>query len=275
MELWFTERQTRHVGLSLQVRSVLHQERTPYQELAVVDTPAYGRVLLLDGMVQTTEGDEFFYHEMLVHVGLFTHPNPRKVAVIGGGDGGAVREALKHPEVEEVTLVEIDERVVAAARTYLPALSGALADPRVRIVFEDGIRHVAEHPGAYDCVLVDSTEPVGAAVGLFSESFYRSAAAALREDGVFVAQTESPLFNADLIRQAFGGVRASFPLARLYLCHVPTYPSGMWSFTLGSKGPDPLQASEERMRAVQTRYFRPALQKAAFELPAFVQELVA
>lgn len=274
MQLWFTEEQTEDVRLSLRVRNTLHSETTPYQKLDVVETDRFGRMLVLDGMVQTTERDEFVYHEMIAHIGMVTHPAPRHVAVVGGGDGGAVREILKHPGVERVTLIEIDERVVAASRQYLPSIGGCLDDPRVELRFEDGVAHIARTKDAYDVVIIDSTEPVGAAIGLFTAEFYGNVAKALRNDGLIVAQTESPFFNAELLRSAHRALAATFPVTRTYLAAIPTYPSGLWSFTIGSKVYDPLQADASILDRIPTRYVTPEIAKSAFVLPRFVQELV-
>jgi len=273
VELWFTEKQTAGVGITCKVRRTLHAERTPFQSLDVLETEEFGRMLVLDGMVQTTERDEFVYHEMIAHVAMQTHPHPETVAVIGGGDGGAVREVLKYKSVKKVRLVEIDERVVEASRRYFPTLSRGLDDPRVECVFADGIQHVKEHPHTYDVILVDSTEPVGPAIGLFEQSFYKSVFDSLTEHGVMVAQTESPFFNGDILKRAFGAVRATFPTSRLYLASIPTYPSGLWSFTLGSKGRDPLDV-EVSLDGIETSYYTEGVHKSAFELPRFVQELI-
>ncbi|NMB16073.1 MAG: polyamine aminopropyltransferase [Firmicutes bacterium] len=274
MELWYTEKQTENMGLSLKVRNVLHRETTPYQELAVLDTLQYGRMLVLDGMVQTTEKDEYVYHEMITHVALYTHPNPRRAAVIGGGDGGAVREILKHPSIEKVVLAEIDAGVIEAARSYLPNISSALDDPRVEIMVGDGIAHIKAWRNAYDIVIIDSTEPVGAAVGLFSQDFYRSIDEALTEDGILVAQTESPYVNASLIEQSFRYIQGVFPISRLYLTCVPTYPTGLWSFSLGSKKHDPLQVDFGARQMVPTVYYNSDVHRAAFALPNFVRRLI-
>lgn len=274
MNLWFTEEQTAHVRLGVRVKEVLHSEDTPFQKLAVIDTEQFGRVLLLDDMFQTTERDEFVYHEMIAHIAMVTHPSPRRVAVIGGGDGGAVREILKHPEVESVTLIEIDERVVEASRRFLPSISSALDDVRVTVLAEDGIVHIRQTKAAYDVVLVDSTEPVGAAVGLFTAEFYENVAAALTDDGVMVAQTESPFFNAELLRNAHLALKRVFPITKTYLASVPTYPSGLWSFTLGSKVYDPLTADVRRLERIETKYITPELFRSAFVLPRFVQTLL-
>jgi spermidine synthase len=274
MELWYTEKQTQNLGITCKVDRTLHVERSQYQDIALIETKQFGRMLVLDGTVQTTIEDEFIYHEMIAHVPLLTHPDPKKVAVIGGGDGGAIREILKHPGVEEVYLVEIDSRVVEVSKKYLPEISGALDDSRVQVRIEDGIEFIGKNKGAFDVVLVDSTDPVGPAVGLFVQEFYRSIYQSLRNDGVFVAQTESPFFNKDLISNVFRDVSSIFPIARLYLCSIPTYPSGLWSFTMGSKVYDPMKVSEDRIAVLDTKYYCSAIHKAAFALPPFVRQLV-
>ena len=272
--IWFSELQTPDLAISVRLNQTLHHEKTPYQELAVVDTEAYGRMLLLDNIIQTTVKDEFFYHEMITHVPLNTHPNPRTALVIGGGDGGVVREIVKHPSIEKVTLVEIDARVVANAREYLPEIACGLDDARVEIRFEDGIEHVRQRENTYDVIIVDSTDPIGPAVGLFSAEFYRNVYRALKADGVFVAQTESPIFNSRLIRRIQRDLKEIFPIARLYLTTVPTYPGGLWAFSLGSKKYDPLEVDWRQAPQVATRYYTPAIHQAAFSLPPFVQEFL-
>ncbi|APC09022.1 polyamine aminopropyltransferase [Neomoorella thermoacetica] len=272
--IWFSELQTPDLAISVRLNQTLHHEKTPYQELAVVDTEAYGRMLLLDNIIQTTVKDEFFYHEMIAHVPLNTHPNPRTALVIGGGDGGVVREIVKHPSIEKVTLVEIDARVVANAREYLPEIACGLDDARVEIRFEDGIEHVRQRENTYDVIIVDSTDPIGPAVGLFSAEFYRNVYRALKADGVFVAQTESPIFNSRLIRRIQRDLKEIFPIARLYLTTVPTYPGGLWAFSLGSKKYDPLEVDWRQAPQVATRYYTPAIHQAAFSLPPFVQEFL-
>lgn len=272
--VWVTEEQTPALKISCLVKDILYNDQSPYQTVAVVETVEFGRMLLLDSVIQTTEKDEFTYHEMLAHVALNTHPNPRTVLVVGGGDGGTVREVLKHPSVERVVLAEIDEKVVEASKRFLPTLSAGFSDPRVDIQIGDGIAHVRNHPNTYDVILVDSTDPVGPAVGLFSAEFYRDAYRALTSEGILVAQTESPFYNGDLIRSVNRAMRESFPLVRLYLGNVFSYPGSLWSYTLGSKGPDPLQVREPKP-IEGARYYSPEVHHAAFVLPPFVQELVA
>ena len=274
MELWYTEKQTENVGITCKVSHSLHTEKTEFQDMAVIETLQFGRMLVLDGMVQTCIKDEFVYHEMITHVPLNTHANPKNVLVIGGGDGGAIREIVKHPAVEKATLVEIDRRVVEVSKEYLPEISCGLDNPKVTVIYDDGIKHVRENPDTYDVILVDSTEPVGPAVELFSGSFYSSIFTALKEDGLFVAQTESPFYNADLITNCYREISGVFPLTKLYLASIPTYPSGLWSFTMGSKKYDPENLDVSLVPDYPTRYYSPRVHRGAFMLPRLVEELV-
>lgn len=273
MELWFTEHQTKSFGITAKVKQSLHTEKTLFQQLDIVETEEFGNMLVLDNMVMTTEKDEFVYHEMIVHVPLFTHPNPEKVLVVGGGDGGTIREVLKHPGVAQVVQVEIDGKVVEYSKKHLPSISSAYGDPRTELIVGDGFMHILNSTDEYDVILVDSTEPVGPASNLFTKGFYAGIAKALKEDGIFVAQTDNPWFKAELIRKAVQDTREIFPVTRLYTCNIPTYPSGMWTFTLGSKTYDPLQVEADRFFELDTKYYTPQLHKASFVLPKFVGDL--
>jgi spermidine synthase len=274
VELWYTEKQTEDVGITCKIKQTLHVETSEFQDIAMIETNQFGRMLVLDGTVQTTIEDEFVYHEMITHVPLFTHPNPKRVVVIGGGDGGAIREILKHPGVEKAYLVEIDEKVVEVSKKYLPEISVALDDARAEVRIEDGIKFIKENKNEFDVILVDSTDPVGPAVGLFMKDFYQSIFDALKEDGIFVAQTESPFYNKNLISRVFKDIKDIFPLTKLYLSSIPTYPSGLWSFTMGSKKYNPLEIPEGRIKDLGTRYYNAEIHRAAFILPNFVKELV-
>ncbi|HHW06442.1 MAG TPA: polyamine aminopropyltransferase [Clostridia bacterium] len=272
--LWFSELQTPSLAISCRTKATLHSEKTEFQDLMVIDTEAFGRMLLLDGVIQTSVKDEFVYHEMITHVALNTLKNPKRALVVGGGDGGSIREILKHKSIEKATLVEIDRRVVEVSKEYLPEISIGLQDPRVEIIFDDGIKHVKEHKNTYDLIVVDSTDPVGPAVGLFAKEFYASVYEALTDEGILVAQTESPFFNADLIKRVMKDVRDIFPIGKLFLAHIPTYPGGCWSFTLGSKKYDPEQVDPVGMPELDTKYYSPEIHKAAFVLPPFVKEII-
>ncbi|OZM56734.1 spermidine synthase [Lottiidibacillus patelloidae] len=270
---WFTEKQTDNYGITMKINRTLHTEQTDFQKLEMVETAEWGNMLILDGMVMTTKKDEFVYHEMVAHVPLFTHPNPKKVLVVGGGDGGVIREVLKHPSVEKAVLVEIDGKVIEYSKKYLPSIAGALDDARVDVQVDDGFMHIAKSENEYDVIMVDSTEPVGPAVNLFTKGFYAGISKALKDDGIFVAQTDNPWFKAELIQTVFKDVSEIFPITRLYTAHIPTYPSGLWTFTIGSKKHDPLAISEERFHEIDTKYYTKELHNAAFALPKFVADL--
>ena len=272
MDLYFTEQQAAGLRISCQVKQVLMEDKSQFQAIAVLDTVAFGRMLVLDDIIQTTEKDEFAYHEMIAHVPLMCHPHCERVLIIGGGDGGTMREVLRHANVKEVHMVEIDEKVVEAARRHLPTLSRGMSDERAHVIIRDGIEHVKEHQDYYDLVIIDSTDPIGPAVGLFSVEFYASVHQALKADGMCVAQTESPYFNETLVPKLYERISANFPTTHLYLGVVPTYPGGMWSFTVGSKRVDPTRPVKEPMDGM--KYYSPAVHEAAFVLPPFVKELI-
>jgi spermidine synthase len=273
-DLWITEKQTENMLISFRVKNTVHEEDTEFQHLNIVDTYTYGRMLFLDNCVMTSIKDEFVYHEMITQVALNTHPNPEKVLVVGGGDGGALREIVKHPKVKEATLVEIDGRVIETAKEYLPEIAAAYDNPKARVLVDDGIKHIRENKNKYDVILIDSTDPVGPATGLFSRDFYSNVHDALREDGIMVAQSESPFLHADLIKSIYGDLKTVFPLVKLYLAYVPTYPTGMWSFTMGSKKHDPLKVDPGAIPDTNTRYYNPDIHFSAFALPNFVEELL-
>lgn len=274
MTIWFTEKQTKHFGITMRVNRTLHTEQTDFQKLEMIETEEWGNMLLLDDMVMTSERDEFVYHEMVAHVPLFTHPNPENVLVVGGGDGGVIREVLKHPSVKKATLVDIDGKVIEYSKKYLPSIAGMLNDARVDVQVDDGFMHIAKSDNQYDVIMVDSTEPVGPAVQLFSKGFYAGISKALKEDGIFVAQTDNPWFKADLIQTVYRDVSEIFPITRLYTANIPTYPSGLWTFMLGSKQHDPLQVNETRFHDIETKYYTKELHRAAFVLPKFVGDLL-
>ncbi|MCZ0068360.1 spermidine synthase [Bacillus sonorensis] len=272
--LWYTEKQTKNFGITMKINKTLHTEQTEFQKLEMAETEEFGNMLFLDGMVMTSEKDEFVYHEMVAHVPLFTHPNPEQVLVVGGGDGGVIREILKHPSVKKATLVDIDGKVIEYSKKFLPAIAGKLDDPRVEVKVGDGFMHIAESENEYDVIMVDSTEPVGPAVNLFTKGFYAGISKALKEDGIFVAQTDNPWFTPELITNVQRDVKEIFPITRLYLANIPTYPSGLWTFTIGSKTYDPLEVEESRFFDVDTKYYTKDIHKAAFVLPKFVSDLI-
>jgi spermidine synthase len=233
-------------------------------------------MLTLDGIAQTSQADEFTYHEMLVHLPMFQHPAPRRVLVIGGGDGGTLRRVLEHP-VERAVMVELDELVVRACREHLPDISaGAFDDPRAELIIGDGARYLADTTERFDIILVDSTDPVGAAEALFSEPFFRSAHRALSSGGLYAMQSGSPLLQSAEMADAVRGLRRVFPSVRPYVGHVPIYPGVMWSWTLAARDgvlepPTPAAIRERALAAgIRGGAYTAELHAAAFALPAYV-----
>jgi spermidine synthase len=271
-ELWVTEEQSPDMKLSLRVSDVLLNVKSPYQDILLVDTGEYGRMMLLDGAIQITERDEFCYSEMMAHVALSSHPDPRRVLIVGGGDGGVLREVLRHKNVEKATLVDIDEVVINASKRFLPTISVALEDPRADVKPMDAMEYIKAAREEFDVVIVDSTDPVEFAVGLFESPFYRDIHNALKKDGMVVAQTESPFTDRKVVRDAFREMRSVFPVVRLYWGAMPTYPSGMWTYTVGSKSADP--SVPLRPAPEGTRYYTSDIHRASFVLPPFVIDLL-
>ena len=274
---WYTEEDFGAVRLGLKIDEVLHEERSPFQEIAVYQSTFFGRILVLDGLVMLTERDEFVYHEMLTHVPLTTLENPRSVLVIGGGDLGCVREILKHESIERVVLCEIDRRVTEVCGVFFPWVAPTLEDPRLETVFDDGVAYIQKHPSSFDLVIVDSTDPVGVAVGLFLREFYGHVAAGLTPGGILAAQTESPHYSPQLVAKIYAELRAAFTEVEAYLGFIPTYPSGCWSWAWASNGrgrQDFFDHARAERIARGCRYYTPQVQEAAFTLPAFARRAV-
>jgi spermidine synthase len=252
-------------GQALQVGDILYDGRSAFQHVQVVTSPLFGRMLVLDDAVQTTERDEHIYHEMLVHLPMAVHPDPRRVLIIGGGDGGTLEEALKHP-VTAVTMVEIDRAVVEVSRTYLPAIAaGAFDDRRTRLLIEDGMAFVRGTGETFDVILVDSTDPKGPGLALFSEEFYRLCRRILTPRGIVAVQSGSLLYQRDLMALVARHLRAVFPTVAPYWAAIPAYPGALWSFTLAALAGDP---ARPRILPVEgLRCYAPAAHQAALALP--------
>ncbi|MDR1379134.1 MAG: polyamine aminopropyltransferase [Synergistaceae bacterium] len=271
-DLWLTEEQTGDTRLSLRVERTVYQEKTPYQDLLIVDTREYGRALILDGAIQLTERDEFCYSEMMAHVPLCAHPNPRRVLIVGGGDGAILREVLRHAEVETCVLIDIDQGVIDASKQYLPMMSYALEDPRADVRCMDALQYINTTDDRFDVAIVDSTDPVEFAANLFQAPFYMNIEKILTPQGILTELTESPFADTALMRQSIKEMRKVFPIVRMYWGAVPTYPTGMWTYGAASKAPDPTIP----LRGMAgTRYYTSEIHKAAFVLPPFLQELIA
>ena len=279
MEFWFSENHTPNVQISIRVDKQLYSGKSEFQRIDVFDSPEFGRFLTLDGYMMLTEKDEFIYHEMITHVPMAVHPNVKKVLVIGAGDGGVVRELVRYPEIETIDMVEIDPLVVEVCKKYLPKTACRFDDSRLNIYYEDGLRFVRFKENEYDLIIVDSTDPFGPGEGLFTREFYGNCCNALKEDGILVNQHESPFYpdDAAACRRAHKNIVGSFPVAKVYQAHIPTYPSGHWLFGFASKKYHPLRDLDEtrwNMRSLETKYYTTMLHKGAFYIPAYVEELL-
>lgn len=276
MTSWITEKQSEHLSLSVEVDEILYEGQSEFQSIEVAHSLEYGNMLVLDGVFQTSEKEEFVYHEMMAHVPLYLHPNPKEVLIIGGGDGGVARECVRHDCVDHVTMVEIDGDVVRLSKQFLPSIASAMIEnhPKLTVKIGDGIGFMAEAENFYDVIIVDCSDPIGPGEGLFTEEFYKNTYKALKEDGLFVQQTESPFIHQPLIQKCFSYVTGLFPVSRLYTAYIPIYPSGMHCFTMGSKKYDPLVWKESRPLISPLRYYNFGIQKAAFALPNFVKDLL-
>ncbi len=276
MELWLTEKQTENLGMTCRIKETLFSGQSDFQTVSVVDSYEFGRMLVLDGVFQTSIFEEYIYHEMIAHVPLFTHPHPQKVLVIGGGDGGAVREIVRHQAVETVEMVEIDGMVVDISKKYLPEISAAMIEnhPKLKLEIGDGIAYMKAAENFYDVIIVDCSDPIGPGVGLFSRDFFNDVHRALKPDGLFVQQTESPFYHQPLISRIHKDIADFFPVTKMYLANIPLYPGGLHSFTLGSKKYDPTTATLPAQLPFTTRYYNQDLHRSCFALPNFVRKLI-
>ncbi len=277
MELWYTEHHTEHVKFSMKVKEQLVNKQSDYQHITVLDTVEFGRVLTLDGYLMITEKDEFIYHDMIVHVPMATNPDIKKVLVIGAGDGGSIRELTRYPGIEHIDMVEIDQMVVEVCREFIPQTACRLDDPRVHIYYEDGLKFIRRKVKEYDLIIVDSTDPFGPGEGLFTKEFYGNCYKALTDTGILVNQHESTYYDeyVGAMKRAHARIKETFPVAKVYQAHIPTYPSGHWLFGFASKHFDPLKdLKEEEWNALglKTKYYNTRLHLGAFALPNYVKE---
>lgn len=278
---WFTE--LSHAGsvfgLELTAAGKIHSEQTPYQKLEVYETAAFGKLMTLDDVTMLTSRDNFVYHEMLAHPVLFSHPNPKRVCIIGGGDCGTLHEVLKHPAVESVIQIDIDERVTRVSELYFPELCESNADSRATLAFEDGIVWMQNAaPGSLDVLIVDSTDPIGPGAVLYSEEFFQSCWRALGEHGLLVQQSESLLVHAESIIKPMHATmrKAGFTDLQVHqFCQV-TYPTGWWSCTMAAKGGKIgfARQAEAAQLTFPTRYYSAAIHSASAVMPPFLQKLL-
>jgi spermidine synthase len=278
MELWFKEYQSKHVKLSFRISKQVWSEESEFQHIEILESEEFGRVLILDGILMCTEKDEFIYHDMMIHVPLAVNPDIKKVLLIGGGDGGALRELTRYDSVERIDMVEIDEKVVEAAKKYLPTLATAYDDPRVKLIIADGLKFVRRKKDEYDLIIVDSTDPFGPGESLFTKEFYGNCFKALTCDGILINQHESPFYrqDADEAKLMQQRLRTIFPINKVFQAHIPTYPSGHWLFGFASKRFHPiddLKADRWNALGLKTKYYNTDLHVGSFMLPNYVLEL--
>ena len=270
---------TPRVKLSVQVDRQLYSEENEYIRLDIFESPEFGRFLTVDGYIITTERDEFIYHEMMTHVPMAVHPDPRKILVFGAGDGGVVRELLKYPDIEQIDMVEVNEGVVEACMKYLPFSASGLTDPKVTIYSDNSLRFIRHIENEYDVIIVDSAGFYGPGESLLSREFYGSCYKALKDDGIMVNQHQSPFYDEDRLetQKAHKRIVESFPISRVYQAHIPSYPSGYWLFGFASKGYHPvkdLRAKKWKSLNIETRYYTLNLHRGCFALPAYVERML-
>ena len=276
---WFTEA-IAATGTAFSLKATkLHSEQTPYQQIEIWKTDTFGTLMTIDGCTMVSTRDNFLYHEMMSHPALNSHPNPETVVIVGGGDCGTLREVLKHPEVKRATQVEIDERVTRLAEQYFPELCDKNNDPRATLFFGDGIQWMKDaKPGSIDLIIIDSTDPVGPAEGLFGKKFYLDCIKALKPNGMMVQQSESPLLHLELIKEMHTAMRdAGF--AATTMLHFPQviYPSGWWSGSIALKAAGSMvsRLDDSTIEAMDTQFYDAETHKAAFALPRYVKKALA
>ena len=272
--LWVEEKHE-NFSLKFKVNKVLFSGKSEFQTVDVVETEQLGNMLLNDGLIMCTEKDEFIYHDMIAHVPLFVHPNPKKVLVIGGGDGGTAREVLRHPSVEKCVMVEIDKMVVDASIAHLPITACAFENPKLELHIDDGLKFVKNTKEKFEVILVDSTDPIGPAQPLFGKDFYQDIYNCLSDDGIVVSQGESPFYEVPMQKKLMGIIHEIFPKSLIYNFSNLTYPGGLWSFTFGSKKYHPIQdfnADKVKSFAGEFKYYNEQIHSGAFFLPSFMKK---
>lgn len=280
MELWYTEKQTKNVRLSLKIKEHLFSRESKFQKVDIFESYEFGKLMTLDGLVMVTEKDEFIYHDMIVHVPMAVNPNMTKILVVGGGDGGTVRELVRYSNVQYIDMVEIDKMVCDVSKDFLPTLSCALSNPKVNLHYKDGISFIKEKKNEYDLIIIDSTDPIGPGEGLFTYEFYTDCYNALTADGILVNQNESAVYENNRIEtiRATKKLKEIFPIAKVYQANIPTYPSGHWLFGFASKKLHPLRDLKAEIwnnLSIKTKYYNTDLHLGAFALPNYIKEIIS
>lgn len=281
-DIWCSEYYMDDVKLSLRVDEILYSKKSPYQTIHIFRNETFGVFMVIDGYVQVTERDEFVYHDMIIHPAMAVNPEVKKVLIIGGGDGGTVREVSRYKNIETIDMVELDETVVRACQTHIPQTSFMLdKEPRLNLMFQDGLQFVKDAPDhSYDLILVDSTDPDGPGEGLFSMEFYQDCYRILSEDGILINQHEGSFYDGDIteMKKAHGKIKKTFPIAKVFGFTTPTYASGYWYFGFASKKLDPIldmKPDQWEALGLETKYYNLDLHKGAFALPNYVKDILS
>ena len=272
---WFAENHKDILNMGFKYKKSLFDKNSSYQNVKIIETEGFGNMLINDNIVMTCERDEFVYHEMISHVPLFSHPHPKDVLIIGGGDGGTAREVLKHKYLERCIMVEIDSLVVEACKKHLKTTAVSFNNSKLDLKIEDGFDFVARYQSAFDIIIVDSSDPIGPSSVLFGSDFYKNIHKALKTDGIVVAQAESPFYEIEIQKNMLKICQGLFHRAGFYNYSNLTYPSGLWSFLFASKSPHPIkdfQPDRVKNSGLSFRYYNEEIHKSSFTQPQFAKE---
>lgn len=277
-DMWYEEKFQDVYGMRYRLKKTLMSQKSEFQQVDVIETAAHGKMLMNDGLVMVTERDEFIYHDMISHVPLFVHPDPQKVLIIGGGDGGTAREVLRHKNIVKCVMVEIDKVVVDACREHIPLTASVLSNPKLELRIEDGVKYMAETEEKFDVILIDSTDPIGPAAPLFGPEFYANVARCLTDSGIVVSQAESPFYFLETQNEMLKVLKNQFARLHIYNFTNMTYPGGFWSFSFATKNKDlcPIRSFQKKRYESfgdEFKYYNSGIHQAAFHLPQFQKKM--
>jgi len=275
--VWFTELHLGNSGITVRIKRLVESIQSKFQRIDILEAEDFGKMLVLYGSIMVADNDLSSYNEMITHVPLFTHPKPEKVLIIGGGDCGALTNVMKHPEVKKGVMCEIDKMVVEASKRHFPKLTKGLEDKRARVVYQDGKKYIENGKEKFDVILLDLSDPVGPAAELFQKSFHRNVHDRLNEDGIMVAQSESPYYNEMTVRQMYKNLKEIFPIVKMYTAFVPIYPSCFWSFAFCSKKYHPIVDFDiERYKKLKLKndYYNLDVHIGSFAMPEYVKKMI-
>jgi len=275
--VWFTELHLGNSGITVKVKRLVETTQSKFQRIDILDTEDFGKMLVLYGSIMVAEKDLHSYNEMITHVPLFTHPKPDKVLIIGGGDGGALTNIMKHPEVKKAVMCEIDRKVTELSIKHFPKITGGFADKRAKVVFRDGQEYITKTKEKFDIIILDLSDPVGPAAELFQKKFHKKIYNRLNKDGIMVAQSESPYYNDATVRHMYRNLREIFPIVKMYTAYVPIYPSCFWSFAFCSKKYHPIidfDIDRYKKLKLKNNYYNLDMHIGSFALPEYVKKII-